>query len=65
MTEKEPLIGTAELARRLGVSPRTIHRRVQAGTLKPTIVAPGGYSGVWLFRESDAHQHTKNEENNS
>lgn len=47
------LIGTAEAARMLGKSHRTVHRMVANGTLTPAIVAPGGHAGVWLFRRAD------------
>lgn len=47
------LIGTAEVARILGKSPRTIHRLVQAGELVPTVIAPGGHHGAYLFRRED------------
>lgn len=49
----EDLIGTAELARELGVSPQTIYRRVKEGTIKPAMTAPGGQHGTWLFRRPD------------
>lgn len=38
----EPLIPTAEVARRLGVTPRAISKWVAAGTLTPTLRTPGG-----------------------
>ena len=46
------LIGSAEAAALLGKSPRTIHRMVEAGTLKPDLTAPGGFKGTFLFRRS-------------
>lgn len=49
----DDLIGTAELARELGVSPQTIYRRVKDGTIKPAMTAPGGQHGTWLFRRPD------------
>jgi excisionase family DNA binding protein len=52
-TETEALIGTAEAARILGKSPRTVHRLVDSGKLTPAFVAPGGYAGSFLFRRSD------------
>lgn len=51
MTDR--LIGTAELARELGVSPQTIYRRVREGTIKPAMTAPGGQHGTWLFRRPE------------
>lgn len=47
------LIGSAEAARILGKSPRTVHRMVDAGTLTPEVVAPGGFVGTFLFKRSD------------
>ena len=52
-TETEALIGTAEAARILGKSPRTVHRLVSTGRLIPAHVAPGGYAGSFLFRRED------------
>ena len=49
----DDLIGTAELARELGVSPQTIYRRVREGAIKPAMTAPGGQHGTWLFRRPD------------
>lgn len=43
------LIGTSEVARVLGKSPRTVHRMVADGRLTPAMVAPGGFVGTWLF----------------
>lgn len=45
----ETLIGSAEAARILGKSPRTIHRLVKSGDLKPVYTAPGGQHGSYLF----------------
>lgn len=47
------LIGSAEAARILGKSPRTIHRLVKSGDLTPVYTAPGGQHGSYLF-ERDA-----------
>jgi len=49
MSTTPQLIGTAEVARILGKSPRTVHRMVKAGTLIPAMTAPGGYAGTYLF----------------
>jgi excisionase family DNA binding protein len=38
----ERLLTTGEVARELGLSPRSIARWAQAGQLKPTLVTPGG-----------------------
>lgn len=46
------LIGTAEAARLLGVSHRTIHRLVEAGEISATR-APGGQNGSFLFPRTD------------
>lgn len=53
----EDLIGTVEAARLIGRSPRTIHRLVHSGVLAPAVVAPGGNSGVYLFKRSDIELH--------
>ena len=50
------LIGTAEVARLLGKSPRTVHRMVKAGTLKPAMTAPGGYAGTYLFDPAEVER---------
>ena len=47
------LVGTAEAAQILGKSHRTIHRLVKSGDLIPEIVAPGGFSGAFLFKRAD------------
>jgi excisionase family DNA binding protein len=47
------LIGTAEVARVLGKSTRTVHRMVADGRLTPTMIAPGGYVGTWLFDRAE------------
>lgn len=50
-------ITTAEAAQMLGVSVRTVHRMVTAGTLTPTIKLPG-VTGAYLL-ESDEVQNVK------
>jgi hypothetical protein len=52
-TTTETLIGTADAARLIGKSPRTIHRLVASGRLVPALVAPGGNSGSYLFHRDD------------
>lgn len=52
----EDLIGTAEAARILGKSPRTVHRLVDSGDLTPAITAPGGHHGTFLFRRGDVEK---------
>ena len=49
----DDLIGTAEAARIISKSPRTIHRLVLSGGLSPALVAPGGHSGSYLFHRAD------------
>lgn len=56
MTTKQKFIGTAEAAAMLGVSPRTIHRMVEAEKLKPAHIAPGGQSGSYLFNQDDVEK---------
>lgn len=53
---EEHLIGTAEAARILDKSHRTIHRLVESGDLIPAMTAPGGPSGVFLFRKADVER---------
>ena len=52
----EDLIGTAEAARILGKSPRTVHRLVDSGDLTPALTAPGGRAGAYLFHRSDVEK---------
>lgn len=47
------LIGSAEAARLLRKSQRTVHRLVASGALKPAMTAPGGFAGVYLFNRAD------------
>lgn len=56
MTSTEHLIGTAEAARLLGKSTRTIYRMVNAGTLTPALIAPGGNVGIYLFDRADVER---------
>lgn len=56
MTHTPDLIGTAEAASILGKSHRTVHRMVDAGTLTPALVAPGGFKGVYLFNRRDVER---------
>ena len=57
--EQPELIGSAEAARILGKSPRTVHRLVEAGNLTPAMTAPGGRAGAFLFRRSDVEALAK------
>lgn len=52
----ESLIGSAEAARILGKSPRTIHRLVKAGDLNPVYTAPGGQHGSYLFDRDEVER---------
>lgn len=57
---KAPLIGTAEAALILGgVSHRTVHRLVESGDLTPSMTAPGGQHGVFLFNRADVERLAK------
>jgi hypothetical protein len=56
MTTDEQLIGTAEVARILGKSHRTVHRLVEARDLVPVMVAPGGKAGIFLFARADVEK---------
>ena len=47
------LIGTADAARILNCSHRTVHRMVEDGTLTPAHIASGGRAGIFLFRRTD------------
>jgi excisionase family DNA binding protein len=38
----ERLLSTAEAAKALGISPRSLSRWVRLGKIRPTIVTPGG-----------------------
>lgn len=55
-TSANDLIGSAEAARILGKSPRTVHRLVANGRLSPAQTAPGGPHGVWLYRRGDVER---------
>jgi excisionase family DNA binding protein len=39
--DDQPLLTTAELARRLNVTPGTVQRWVRTGRIRPTLVTPG------------------------
>ena len=53
MDSPSDLIGTAEAARILKRSHRTIHRLVESGELVPVLIAPGGFKGAFLFSRED------------
>ena len=50
------LIGSAEAARLIGKSQRTVHRLVHSGALVPVMVIPGGRVGVYLFDREDVQR---------
>ena len=56
MEATDNLIGTAEAAKMLGKSHRTVHRLVEAGELVPVLTAPGGFKGAFLFKRSDVER---------
>jgi excisionase family DNA binding protein len=49
-------IGTAEVARLLNKSHRTVHRMVKDGRLVPAMTAPGGFAGTFLFDRSEVER---------
>lgn len=55
-TTAPDLIGSAEAARILGKSPRTVHRMVKAGDLTPVMTAPGGFAGTYLFSRAEVER---------
>lgn len=55
MTE-EPLLTSAELAKRLHVSVRTVQSWVEKGILVPTLVLPGG---ARRYRMSDVERQLR------
>lgn len=56
MEPTQDLIGTAEVARLLGKSHRTVHRLVESGQLVPALTAPGGFNGAFLFNREDVER---------
>lgn len=56
---EDQLIGTAEAARILKKSHRTVHRLVESGALKPAMTTPGGPVGAFLFRKADVEALVK------
>ena len=48
-----PLLSTAQVARRIGRSSRTVLRHVRDGALPVAFVAPGAAHDSYLFHESD------------
>lgn len=56
MEAAENIVGTAEAAKMLGKSHRTIHRLVASGELVPVMTAPGGFKGAFLFNREDVER---------
>lgn len=54
---QDDLVGSAEAARLIERSQRTIHRLVDSGALVPVLTAPGGRHGAFVFRRSDVLKH--------
>ena len=52
MPKTDTLLTTAQVAQRLGVDVRTVHRWVKRGDLVPALKAPG-IRGPLFFREAD------------
>lgn len=53
MELSENLIGTAEAAKILSKSHRTVHRLAKSGALVPVVTVPGGHHGTHLFLRAD------------
>lgn len=53
MTDPGELLTSTQAAAILGVSARTIQRRVKAGLLVPAARVPAGHHGTYLFRRAD------------
>lgn len=49
----EDLVSSPQAAAILGVSARTVHRLIEAGTLTVALKAPGGPHGAYLIRRAD------------
>ena len=50
------LLSSPQAAALLDVSPRTIHRLVDDGTLTPYLVGPGGPHGAYMFARADVER---------
>ena len=53
------LLSSPQAAVLLDVSPRTIHRLVDDGTLTPYLVGPGGPHGAFMFARVDVERLAK------
>lgn len=51
------LIGSSQVAARLGCSKPTVHRLVSSGALTPATTGPGGPHGAFLFNEEDVEAY--------
>lgn len=58
MAETPELVTTTQVAERLGLTPITILRAVQAGVIKPAQRLPGT-KGVWLFHPDEVERYVK------
>lgn len=56
MAEDEPLLTTAELAKRIGISTRVIQRYRAEGVLQPELETPRGHA---RWRESDVRRQLR------
>lgn len=58
-SHEDRLLTTAEVAEILGVTPRTVQRKVHTGQIPIVKVMPGGRHGEYVFRESDIETLTE------
>jgi hypothetical protein len=59
VSEQEPLLTSAEVARRLHVATRTVQTWVEKGILTPTLVLPGG---ARRYRMSDVERQLREDQ---
>lgn len=55
---RQTFLSTREVAKRLKVSVRTVHRLVGRGALKPVVKQPGD-SGAYVFDEESVRAYEK------